>query len=65
MARLEQDTEARESEVFDWRYEELRRAGYSRSQAELLAASKHVDLRFAVRLLAEGCPPATATRILV
>lgn len=65
MATIEHDVESRESIVFDWRFEELQRAGYSTSDAWLLAAAKHVDLRLAVRLLVDGCPPATATRILV
>jgi hypothetical protein len=65
MATIEHDPETRDSLVFDWRFEELQRAGYSASDAWLLAAAKHVDLRLAERLLADGCPPETATRILV
>ena len=52
-------------EIFDWRFTELTRAGYSDSDALLLAGDKDVDLRVAERLLAEGCPPATALRILL
>ena len=54
-----------ESEIFDWRFSELTRAGYSHADAWLLAAAKDVDLRVAERLLAEGCPEATAVRILL
>jgi hypothetical protein len=54
-----------ESEVFDWRFSELTRAGYSHADAWMLAADKDVDLRAAERLLAEGCPQATALRILL
>jgi hypothetical protein len=64
VSTVEHDRESMESLVFEWRLEELQRAGYSSSQARALAAAKHVDLRLAVRLLADGCPPATATRIL-
>ena len=54
-----------DSVVFEWRLEELERAGYPTMEAFLLAAARDVDLHLAVRLLAQGCPPATAARILV
>jgi hypothetical protein len=54
-----------ESELFDWRFTALTRAGYSHADAWLLAANKDVDHRVAERLLVEGCPPATALRILL
>jgi hypothetical protein len=54
-----------ESELFDWRFSALTRAGYSNADAWLLAAAKDVDLRVAERLLLQGCPPATALRILL
>jgi len=66
MATIEQrDETEHDGEVFDWRFEQLQRAGYPTSEAWMIAAAKDVDLRFAVRLLTEGCPPATAARILV
>jgi hypothetical protein len=66
MATIEQRPEIEQSsEVFDWRFEQLQRAGYPPPEAWSIAAAKHVDLRMAVRLLAEGCPPQTAARILV
>jgi len=52
-------------EIFDWRFTELMRAGYSDADALLLAREKEVDLRLAERLLVEGCPPSTALRILL
>jgi hypothetical protein len=52
-------------EVFDWRFTELTRAGYSPADALRLAGNKEVELRVAERLLAEGCPPSTALRILL
>jgi hypothetical protein len=66
MATIEERSEIEhDTEVFDWRFEQLRRAGYSASEAWLIAAAKDADLRLAVRLLTEGCPPGTAMRILV
>jgi hypothetical protein len=50
--------------VFDWRFEQLQRAGYPASEALALAAARDVDLRVAARLLDLGCPPETAARIL-
>jgi hypothetical protein len=51
--------------VFDWRFAELRRAGYSLDQAWRLASAPDVDVRQAERLLGEGCPPEMAQRILL
>jgi hypothetical protein len=51
--------------VFDWRFQELCRAGYAPSDAWVLASARHADLRLAERLLRAGCPPATALRILI
>ena len=59
----EERTEA--TRVFDWRFSELVRAGYLPDQAWLLASAPEVDVRLAERLLAEGCPPDTARRILL
>ena len=61
----QQRSELAESELFDWRFTALTRAGYSHADAFELAATKEVDLRVAERLLADGCPPATALRILL
>lgn len=41
-------------QVFDWRLNELIRAGYSVMQAEKLAGS-HCDLHEAIELLRSGC----------
>jgi hypothetical protein len=66
MATIEERPEIEhDPAVFDWRFEQLRRAGYSTSEAWSIAAAADADLRLAVRLLTEGCPPETATRILV
>ena len=53
------------AQVFDWRFTELLRAGYSSDQAWRLASDAGVDIRFAERLLADGCPPETAQQILL
>lgn len=55
----------KDSRVFVWRFAELERAGYSTQDAFVLAGAKDVDLHLALRLVAEGCPPKTAARILV
>ena len=48
-----------------WRAQELQRAGYEPKAAAELAARLDVDLRFAVGLIARGCPPDVAARILL
>ena len=58
-----EDTEQQQIEL--WRVEELQRAGYGERAAERLAARTDIDLHLAVRLLARGCPPDLALRILL
>ena len=66
MAAVEQGLqEFDEVAIFDWRFEVLMQAGYQPDQAWTLAACKEVDVRLAERLLAQGCPRATAVRILI
>ena len=65
MTAEQQRSDLAESALFDWRFTALTRAGYSHADAFALAAAKEVDLRVAERLLADGCPPATALRILL
>ena len=48
-----------------WRSEELERAGYPAMDAAELAARHDVDLHRATELLAAGCPPDLALRILL
>ena len=55
----------KEAVVVEWRVETLRRAGFDADAALDLAFDKDVDLHSAVRLVARGCPPATALRILL
>jgi hypothetical protein len=61
----QQRSELADTEVFDWRFTALTRAGYPHADAWLLAGAKEVDLRVAERLLVDGCPVATALRILL
>lgn len=49
--------------VFSWRFQSLRRAGYPREDAFVLARTP-TDLHLATKLLERGCPPATAVEIL-
>ena len=52
-------------DVIAWRREQLTQAGYSAAAATMLAESTEVDLHIAVRLVACGCPPSLAVRILL
>jgi hypothetical protein len=51
--------------VLRWRFEELVRAGYDAGGAMILASHVEVDLHAAADLIARGCPPETALRILI
>jgi len=51
--------------IFTWRCEQLERAGYPDHDAWTLAERGDVDLHVAVELVARGCPPALAVRILL
>jgi hypothetical protein len=51
--------------VVEWRFTILLEAGFLPDQALKLATNRAVDVRLAERLLARGCPPATALRILL
>ena len=61
----QQRNDLADSAIFDWRLTELTRAGYPPADAWLLATDTRADLRVAERLLEQGCPPATAVRILL
>ena len=51
-------------QVEDWRFEQLRQAGWSDQQALLLALDPSIDLHQACDPLARGCEPTLALRIL-
>jgi hypothetical protein len=60
------DYRVSESElVFEWRLQELARAGFPEQLALELAVTTHVDLHAALALRSHGCPPETAARILL
>ena len=65
--RLELETNAdaapRATE-YEWRLEQLCRAGYAEIRARELAVRPDVDLHVACDLLARGCPERTAFAIL-
>jgi hypothetical protein len=61
----EQQQEAVDDVVFAWRYTTLTHAGFLPEQAWKLANNTGVEVRLAERLLAQGCPAATAVRILL
>lgn len=63
-SQLEQQAEARSGEVFRWRLDCLIRGGYDVETAVAIATEPGVDLHAALALVARGCPPATALRIL-
>jgi hypothetical protein len=48
-----------------WRREQLEVAGYPADAAAALASRHDVDLHRAIDLLADGCPPDVALRILL
>lgn len=64
-AQFEQLEEEAAVEVLRWRFDVLMRAGFDMEQAAALAANVEIDLHLATKLLARGCPPDTALRILV
>jgi hypothetical protein len=48
-----------------WRSEELERAGFSPDEARELASRHDIDLHGAIDLIRRGCPPETASQILL
>jgi hypothetical protein len=64
-AQLELLHESEIERVENWRHEALRRAGYDRESAVVLAASHDVDLHKAVDLLQRGCTVDLALQILL
>ncbi|HEX2302435.1 MAG TPA: hypothetical protein VHH57_02325 [Gaiella sp.] len=46
-----------------WRLDELLRGGYDIADAVELALRTEIDLHWAVSLVRQGCPSATAARI--
>ena len=48
-----------------WRTEQLQAAGFPLREARAMSERADIDLHLAVRLLRDGCPVATALRILL
>ncbi len=57
--------ETEEQRIESWRMEALERGGYDRRAAAILACRKDVDLHQALGLIANGCSPELALRILL
>ena len=64
-AQFERLGEVEAEGVLRWRFEALVRAGYEAGEAMILASHVEVDLHTATDIVAKGCPPATALRILL
>lgn len=52
------------AEVLAWRFDALCRSGFDLESAALVATNVEIDIHDALSLVARGCPPATALRIL-
>ena len=53
-----------EQQIIEWRFEQLRRAGFDPELALDMAISPWIDLHQATDLLLRGCSPELALRIL-
>jgi hypothetical protein len=51
--------------VLEWRFSQLTRSGYALRDAIELATRWDIDLHRASDLVARGCPPSLALRILL
>ena len=51
--------------MLEWRFSQLAKSGYGTEDAIELATHTDVDLHQAADLVARGCPPALALRILL
>ena len=65
MPAVEEIIETELERVERWRADELIRAGYDPDAAAQLAARHDVDIHRARQMLAQGCPPELALRILL
>ena len=59
-----EETTTDEQQIIEWRFEQLRRAGFDPELALDLALSPSIDLHQATDLLGRGCSPDLAARIL-
>lgn len=65
VAELISQDEGEATAVLEWRFAQLRKSGYGIEDAVMIAADTDVDLHRAADLVARGCPPALARRILL
>jgi hypothetical protein len=65
VAEFETLAEHEAAEVIEWRFSQLTRSGFPLEHAVKLATRVDVDLHQAADLVARGCPPSLALRILV
>jgi hypothetical protein len=65
VAEFETLTEREAADVMEWRFSQLTRSGFPAEDAIRLATRLDVDLHQATGLVARGCPPSLALRILL
>jgi hypothetical protein len=65
VAELISQDEGEQAAVLKWRFSQLAKSGYGTEDAIELATHTDVDLHHAADLVARGCPPALALRILL
>ena len=65
IAELTTPTEEEATAVLEWRFSQLTRSGFTADDALVLAIHADVDLHRAADLVARGCPPSLALRILL
>jgi hypothetical protein len=65
VAELISQDEGEQTAVLEWRFSQLAKSGYGTEDAIVLATHTDVDLHHASDLVAHGCPPALARRILL
>ncbi len=63
--QFQAQTQSEIEEVLRWRFDELVRANYTVEDALDIAAHVEIDLHEAIALRDQGCPSATAVRILL
>jgi hypothetical protein len=65
VAELISGDEDETTAVLEWRFSQLTKSGYGIEDAVVIAAHTDVDLHYAADLVARGCPPPLALRILL
>jgi hypothetical protein len=65
VAEFDALAEQQAAEIMEWRFSQLARSGFAAEDAIRLATRLDVDLHQAADLVARGCPPRLAMRILL